>query len=34
MIGVIHRGVQKEAQAIEELLWSTEFFEKDTSQNK
>lgn len=34
MIGVLHRGVQKEAQAIEELLRSTEFFEKDTSQNK
>ena len=34
MIGVLHRGVQKEAQAIEELLRSTEFFEKDTSQNE
>jgi len=34
MIGVLHRGVQKEAQAIEELLRSTEFFEKDASQNK
>ena len=32
MIGVLHRGVQKEAQAIEELLRSTEFFEKDASQ--
>jgi len=33
MIEVLHRGVQKEAQAIEELLRSTEFFEKDSSQN-
>jgi signal transduction histidine kinase len=34
MIGVLHRGVQKEAKAIEELLRSTEFFEKDSSQNR
>lgn len=33
MIGVLYRGVQKEAQAIEELLSSTEFFEKDRSPN-
>ena len=32
MIEVLHRNVQKEAQAIEELLRSTELFEKDTSQ--
>ena len=32
MIGVLHRGVQKEAQAIEELLRSTEFIERDASQ--
>ena len=32
MIGALHRGVQKEAEAIEELLRSTEFFEKDMSQ--
>jgi signal transduction histidine kinase len=34
MIGVLHRNVQKEAQAIEELLRSTELFEKDASQNE
>ena len=34
MIGVLHRNVQKEAQAIEQLLRSTELFEKDASQNK
>jgi signal transduction histidine kinase len=34
MIGVLHRGVQKEAQAIEELLRSTELFEKDASKNR
>ena len=34
MIGVLHRNVQKEAQAIEELLRSTELFEKDASQNR
>ncbi len=28
MIGVLHRGVKKEADAIEELLGSTELFEK------
>jgi len=33
MIEVLQRGVQKEAQAIEELLRSTAFFEKDASQN-
>ena len=32
MIGVLHRGVQREAQAIEDLLRSTEFVEKDASQ--
>ena len=34
MIEVLHRGVQKEAEAIEDLLRSTEFFEKDASQNR
>ena len=34
MIEVLHRNVQKEAQAIDELLGSTEFFEKDASQNR
>jgi hypothetical protein len=34
MIEVLYRNVQKEAQAIEELLRSTEFFEKDASQNR
>jgi hypothetical protein len=29
MIGLLHRGVKKEADAIEELLRSTELFEKD-----
>jgi signal transduction histidine kinase len=33
MIGVLQRGVKKEAQAIEELLRSTELFEKDATQN-
>jgi len=33
MIGVLQRGVEKEAQAIEELLRSTELFEKDAAQN-
>jgi signal transduction histidine kinase len=33
MIEVLRRGVQKEAQAIEELLRSTELFEKDATQN-
>jgi signal transduction histidine kinase len=28
MIGVLHRGVKKEAQAIEELLRSTELLEQ------
>jgi signal transduction histidine kinase len=32
MIGVLHRGVKKEAQAIEELLRSTELFEKDAAE--
>ena len=31
MIEVLQRGVQKEAQAIEELLRSTELFEKDAA---
>ena len=34
MIEVLQRGVKKEAEAIEELLRSTEFFEKDASQNR
>jgi hypothetical protein len=34
MIGVLQRGVRKEAKAIEELLRSTELFEKDASQNR
>ena len=34
MIGVLHRGVKKEAQAIEELLRSTELFEKDAPGNR
>ena len=34
MIGVLHRGVEKEAQAIEDLLKSTELFEKDAAQNR
>ena len=34
MIGVLQRGVQKEAQAIEELLRSTELFEKGATQNR
>ena len=34
MIGVLQRGVQKEAQAIEELLRSTELFEKDATQHR
>ena len=34
MIGVLHRNVQKEAQAIEDLLRSTELFEKRASQNR
>jgi signal transduction histidine kinase len=32
MIGVLQRGVKKEAQAIEELLRSTELFEKDAGE--
>ena len=31
MIGLLHRGVKKEADAIEELLRSTELFEKDAA---
>ena len=31
MIGVLQRGVKKEADAIEELLRSTELFEKDAA---
>ena len=34
MIGVLHRNVQEEAQAIEVLLRSTDLFEKDASQNR
>jgi signal transduction histidine kinase len=34
MIGVLQRGVKKEAKAIEELLRSTELFEKETDQNR
>jgi len=34
MIEVLQRAVNKEAEAIEELLRSTEFFEKDASQNR
>ena len=34
MIGVLQRGVQKEAQAIEEVLRSTELFEKGAAQNR
>ena len=33
MIGVLQRGVKKEARAIEELLRSTELFEKDAVQD-
>ena len=33
MIGLLQRGVKKEADAIEELLRSTELFEKDAAQN-
>ena len=32
MIGVLQRGVKKEARAIEELLRSTDLFEKDAVQ--
>jgi signal transduction histidine kinase len=34
MIGVLQRAVKKEAEAIEELLKSTEFFEKNATQNR
>lgn len=34
MIGVLQRGIKKEAQAIEELLRSTELFEKDADQDR
>lgn len=34
VIEVLRRGVQKEAEAIEELLSSTELFEKDGLQNR
>jgi len=34
MIEVLHRNVQKEAAAIEELLRSTELFEKDAQQGR
>jgi signal transduction histidine kinase len=33
IIEVLQRGVKKEAEAIEELLRSTELFEKDAAQN-
>jgi len=32
MIEVLYRGVKKEAEAIEELLKSTELFEKNAAQ--
>jgi hypothetical protein len=31
MIGLLQRGVKKEAEVIEELLRSTELFEKDAA---
>ena len=34
MIEVLRRGIRKEAQAIEELLRSTELFEKDAGKNR
>jgi hypothetical protein len=34
MIEVLRRGIRKEAQAIEELLRSTELFEKDAAKNR
>jgi signal transduction histidine kinase len=34
MIEVLRRGVKKEAEAIEELLRSTELFEKDAAKNR
>ena len=34
MIEVLRRGIRKEAEAIEELLSSTELFEKNAAQNK
>ena len=34
MIEVLRRGVRKEAEAIEELLRSTELFQKDAAQNR
>ena len=34
MIEVLRRGVRKDAEAIEELLRSTELFEKDAAQNR
>jgi len=34
MIGLLHRGVKKEADAIEELLRSTELLEKDAVKNR
>ena len=34
MIGLLHRGVKKEADAIEELLRSTELFEKNAAQDR
>jgi signal transduction histidine kinase len=34
MIEVLRRGVRKEAEAIKELLRSTELFEKDAAQNR
>lgn len=34
MIGLLQRGIKKEADAIEELLRSTELFEKNAAQNR
>ena len=34
MIGLLQRGIKKEADAIEELLRSTELFEKEAAQNR
>jgi signal transduction histidine kinase len=34
MIGLLRRGVKKEAEAIEELLRSTEFSKKEVDQNQ
>jgi hypothetical protein len=34
MIELLHRGIEKEAQAIEELLRSAELFKKDSAQDR